>query len=129
MKYSSAFLCSVCGFETERSLQKNATPQKIVWLVCSECQHLQPSTPFFLKFSQFCRISWSTCKQLILKQNVLHTAFLSKMVHKPMCYKCHSHHLLEWDGLCPFCGSTLLVKRDNKITLGLGEERKIEKCV
>jgi hypothetical protein len=110
-KYS--FLCPLCSFETEQinvMRQYGHTKLKKQWVVCLDCRHLQEKAHPYKVFFQACRLIGLHVKHFLTRGHASKTTFLPKLFHAPTCHRCHSRHLLEWDGQCPKCGSAFLKK-------------------
>ncbi len=106
-------LCPLCSYETEHitlSRSYRHTRLRKKWMVCLDCRHLQEkSHPKKILFHAF-HLVWLHVKHLFTQKRKHKTTLIPKLLQKPMCHRCHSHHLLDWDGHCPKCGSAFLKK-------------------
>lgn len=114
MKAKYYLLCPLCSYETEHiSLSRTSRHIQLQkkWVVCLECRHLQEKPHPKHLFFQALKVLWLHVKYFVSKGRKHDASLLfPKLLHKPHCSKCRSHHLLEWDGNCPRCGSAFLKK-------------------
>jgi len=107
-------LCPLCSYETEHiSLTRTYRTLRLErkWMVCLECLQLQKQSNSKRLFLQTLKVLWLHVKYFLLKGRKHDSSlYLSKVLQKPYCIKCHGSQLLEWDGNCPRCGSAFLKK-------------------
>ncbi|GEM_PF-1007447 len=107
-------LCPLCSYETEHislaRISRHTRLQK-KWMVCLDCRHLQEKPHPKRLFFQAIKVLWLHVKHFVSKGRKHNPSMIfPKMLQKSSCHKCHSAHLLEWDGNCPKCGSAFLKK-------------------
>lgn len=114
MEVKYYLLCPLCSYETEHiSLARISRHMRLQkkWMVCLDCRHLQEKPHPKRLFFQTVKVLWLHVKHFVSKGRKHNASLLlPKMLQKPSCHKCHSAHLLEWDGNCPKCGSAFLKK-------------------
>lgn len=107
-------LCPLCSYETEHiSLARISRHMRLQkkWMVCLDCRHLQEKPHPKRLFFQAIKVLWLHVKHFVSKGRKHNPSMIfPKMLQKSSCHKCHSAHLLEWDGNCPKCGSAFLKK-------------------